>query len=305
MRNDAGLKPSALDRPHLAVVHLDLHLLPLVVRHVDPHRARVVRLDEIDGEPRADLAVTLEHPGSLSDSTADWCAHKFACDEACACHPGMSTGFIRKSSTAVLAQPASHRGQNTAPCPREYFAGYCVYTSLRAQKWALDCPAKKMDPEGRSPPTSAAHDPAEDQRDSAPGLRKVPWTRATSGVHQLGDAPDVDLVADWAVASAHMSTDFLDQLDALAHNLQELDGTHRVPAHELFHDGFMREHTRFSSFQEMLDQSGFKVETDEDLEAIPDDVWELHVQTHTNFPSWDEMQGVAAEEWTMKKAGLA
>lgn len=102
-----------------------------------------------------------------------------------------------------------------------------------------------------------------------------------------------------------MATDFADQLDTLARNLQELDGPHHVPANELFNEGFMREHTRFASFQDMLDASGFKVETDEDLEAIPEDVWELHVRTHTDFPSWDEMQGVAAEEWTMKKAGLA
>lgn len=99
-----------------------------------------------------------------------------------------------------------------------------------------------------------------------------------------------------------MAKDFADRLDTLARNLQQLDGPHHRTADEVFHEGFMSARTRFSSFKEMLDKSGCTVAQDGGSQLLPEDVWELHVQTHTDFSSWKEMQAAGAKAWLAKKA---
>jgi hypothetical protein len=93
----------------------------------------------------------------------------------------------------------------------------------------------------------------------------------------------------------------LEDLQAKAH---ELDGTHQIPADELFSSQFMRRHTRFCSFGEMVAASGFKVESTEDFAAIPDQDWDQFIRQETSFPNWAAMQEAAGEEWVARKMGL-
>ena len=98
--------------------------------------------------------------------------------------------------------------------------------------------------------------------------------------------------------------DLKDELNRLSQNAKELDGTNQVPLVELFNPSFMRRYTEFDSFENMLEQSQWTVETQEDLEAIPEDQFDRYVREHTQFPDSEEMMGVATEEWTADQMGL-
>ncbi|MDD4287502.1 MAG: hypothetical protein PHO20_00855 [Candidatus Peribacteraceae bacterium] len=83
-------------------------------------------------------------------------------------------------------------------------------------------------------------------------------------------------------------------LERLQHNAATLDGTHRVPMNKVFSPAFMRAHSRFPSFQAMLDASPFK---DVEFEKIPDAEWDIYVRTNTSFSSWEAMKDKASTEW--------
>lgn len=96
------------------------------------------------------------------------------------------------------------------------------------------------------------------------------------------------------------------KLDRLSKNTQALSGSHDIPASELFPPTFMRLYTKVPSFEALFEAGGFKVESQDDFEGIPDAEWENVIRSYTSFSSWHEMQEKAAEEYFMRmlKAGL-
>jgi hypothetical protein len=96
----------------------------------------------------------------------------------------------------------------------------------------------------------------------------------------------------------------LSGLDELQQRLRKLDGSHDVPLDELMNPEFMLKHTRFNSFRDMLDQSGYSVKTAEDFKAIPDAPWDAFIAANSTFANWHEMQEAAAADWTKKQLGL-
>lgn len=101
-----------------------------------------------------------------------------------------------------------------------------------------------------------------------------------------------------------MANDDIDDLEELQENAQDLDGENEVPLGELFNDGFMQKYTDFDSIKEFFKASPWAVESEDDLEAIPEDEFDEYVSQHTRFPDAEEMQGKAAEEWTADQLGL-
>lgn len=95
-----------------------------------------------------------------------------------------------------------------------------------------------------------------------------------------------------------------DELDELADRANELDGEHEVPLSELFRDEFMQKHTEHDSIEAFFEASPWTVETQEDLEAIPDDEFDEYVRAETNFESEDEMAGAAVEEYVARELGF-
>lgn len=67
---------------------------------------------------------------------------------------------------------------------------------------------------------------------------------------------------------------------------------------------FLSKHTSFLALDDLLAASGFKVESTEDFNAIPDDVWDNFIRSISNFQSWEAMLGAAGEEWLVKQLGL-
>lgn len=96
----------------------------------------------------------------------------------------------------------------------------------------------------------------------------------------------------------------LDALDDLIGKLDELDGTHHLTWKELFPDEFIRAHSKCNAMDELLEKSGFKIESMEDFKAIPDNEWERYIQANTSFESWEAMQSAAVSAWTRRNLGL-
>jgi len=94
---------------------------------------------------------------------------------------------------------------------------------------------------------------------------------------------------------------FKDKLDKINKKAKELDGEHSVPLDELFDSSFMRKHTSFASFDELLREGGYKVESQADFDALPDSDLDVHIQQNTSFSSWQDMQEAAAGSWLKKK----
>lgn len=77
-----------------------------------------------------------------------------------------------------------------------------------------------------------------------------------------------------------------------------------VPIEEILTSAFLTQHTPFGSATEMYEASGFKIETKEDFEAVPDDEWDAFVRSVSGFDNWQAMLGAASKEWATKQLGL-
>ena len=66
------------------------------------------------------------------------------------------------------------------------------------------------------------------------------------------------------------------QLKQMQKGAKELSRTKQVSFSELFTTSFMKKYTSFSSMDELLNAGGFKVESQEDFEAIPDTELDRH-----------------------------
>ena len=95
------------------------------------------------------------------------------------------------------------------------------------------------------------------------------------------------------------------ELQELAEKAEAMEGEHSVPLTELCPPAFMVEHTDFATVDEMLDASGFTVETPEDIAAIPDAEWDAFIASRTRFADWNTMQDKAADDWVRRRIGLA
>src|SRR5262249_26845279 len=92
-----------------------------------------------------------------------------------------------------------------------------------------------------------------------------------------------------------------EKLRQLQRNAEAVSGNHEVPFSELFPPEFMLLHTDFESMDAMIAASGFKVESQEDFAAIPDEPWDAFVRDHTRFDDWNDMKAAAAREYVSRR----
>ena len=98
----------------------------------------------------------------------------------------------------------------------------------------------------------------------------------------------------------------LDELQRGLRRLQDraraLEGSHSVPVEELLTPGFMRRHVRgCSTAEEWFQRSGFRIDSQEDFKAIPDDAWDEYVRSSTSFSTWQGMIEAAGAAMIEKK----
>jgi hypothetical protein len=95
-----------------------------------------------------------------------------------------------------------------------------------------------------------------------------------------------------------------ERLENIERNARKLDGENEVALTELFDPPFMREHTEFTSFDELLEASPWEVETQDDFKTIPEQELDLFIREHTAFTSYKEMHQVAGNQWVRKELNL-
>jgi len=96
--------------------------------------------------------------------------------------------------------------------------------------------------------------------------------------------------------------EFQRKLERLSRNAQNVSGP--VTLDDLFPPEFMHRYTDFPTIQAMADASGFKVESQQDLEAIPDADWDAFVRSHTRFQTWQDMQAKGGEEYVVRRLNV-
>jgi hypothetical protein len=92
--------------------------------------------------------------------------------------------------------------------------------------------------------------------------------------------------------------------DELLKDLQGQKMIQEDPNHitleELFNESFMSKHSSFKSFGEFLEQGNFQVKTREDINNIPDELFDRHVARKTDFANWKSMLDKATLEYAGK-----
>ncbi|QHW31411.1 hypothetical protein GZH47_11530 [Paenibacillus rhizovicinus] len=69
-----------------------------------------------------------------------------------------------------------------------------------------------------------------------------------------------------------------------------------IPLEKLFHEGFMKKHTKCESFAAFKEKGNFQIDTREDIKNIPDELFDRHVARETNFSDWHAMLDAATKE---------
>lgn len=90
-------------------------------------------------------------------------------------------------------------------------------------------------------------------------------------------------------------------LEKLKAKMEELANTTEESFGEIYPPEFISSHSSFADIDSLFKASGFKAETMEDLEAIPDEEWDAFISSNTDFDSWSEMREAAMGEYVKKK----
>ena len=98
--------------------------------------------------------------------------------------------------------------------------------------------------------------------------------------------------------------DLQKNLQNLADKAEGLSGEHQVSFEDLFVEDFMKSNTKFASFNGLLDESPFTVDTPEDFEAIPDAEFDTYVAEVTEFESWEDMLEEASTQYAARQLGF-
>lgn len=69
----------------------------------------------------------------------------------------------------------------------------------------------------------------------------------------------------------------------------------------LFPDSFMCKYTKFNSLDDFFEQSSFKHETEENLDAIDEKELDKYVKENTQFECWEDMKQTAGNLYAKKK----
>lgn len=96
-------------------------------------------------------------------------------------------------------------------------------------------------------------------------------------------------------------SDNLKGLKKLLENAKGLDGEHQIQLGLIFNEGFIQSHTQFSSIDDLFEKAGFKVESREDFDAIPQEEIDLFVKNNTNFENFNDMYKSAAKAYVTKQ----
>ena len=77
----------------------------------------------------------------------------------------------------------------------------------------------------------------------------------------------------------------------------------QVNFEELFDTALMRKYTKYRSFEKFLAGGKFRIQSQADFEALPEEQMDAHVHRMTQFASWKEMIDTATDIYARRAAG--
>jgi hypothetical protein len=77
-----------------------------------------------------------------------------------------------------------------------------------------------------------------------------------------------------------------------------------IPVRELFDEAFMRAHTAFETFDEMVAASPSDADSADDLSLVAEGSWDAFVAETTDFGGEEEMVFAAIDDWVGDRLGL-
>ena len=100
--------------------------------------------------------------------------------------------------------------------------------------------------------------------------------------------------------------DGFDDLQKFFKNLEKKakDASGEASFSELFNPDFMTAFTNFKSIDEFFEKSPFDINTQEDFENLNESELDNYVKENTRFSSWEEMMNEAGKRYIAKKLGL-
>ncbi|MBH5319889.1 hypothetical protein I6N90_18990 [Paenibacillus sp. GSMTC-2017] len=90
---------------------------------------------------------------------------------------------------------------------------------------------------------------------------------------------------------------FEDLLKELQEQKANKDDSAEATLERVFNDSFMSKNSVCKSFQEFLEKGNFQAWTHEDINLIPEELWNRHVARETNFADWKSMLETANSEF--------
>ncbi|WP_238188481.1 hypothetical protein [Paenibacillus sp. L3-i20] len=90
---------------------------------------------------------------------------------------------------------------------------------------------------------------------------------------------------------------FEDLLKELQEQKANKDDSAEATLERLFNESFMNKHSYSKSFQEFLEKGNFQAWTQEDVNLIPEELWNRHVARETKFADWKTMLETANSEF--------
>lgn len=70
-------------------------------------------------------------------------------------------------------------------------------------------------------------------------------------------------------------------------------GENEVILQELYAPEFMQEYTEFDSIESLLEATKWDIQDEADLQEVPEEELDDHVEAHSEFSSWEEMKSAA------------
>lgn len=98
--------------------------------------------------------------------------------------------------------------------------------------------------------------------------------------------------------------EFQRQLREFSDRVEAISGERSVPMNELLTPSFLATCTLFNSADELFEKSGYKIESQEEFDAIPHERWDEFIRSNTSFGSWKEMLDAAGVAWAKERLGL-
>lgn len=102
-----------------------------------------------------------------------------------------------------------------------------------------------------------------------------------------------------------MSNKGLDnKLSELVSNAKNLEKTTSVQIQDILTPEFISQNSNFNDLSELLESSGFKIDSQSDFENIPQNELDTFIDKETTFSSWEDMLSDAGVSWTRKQLGF-